>query len=921
MTKLRGYQTALKAGIYDAWQRGARNVVGVTATGSGKTVTMASMAAELGGIGRVQAHRAELVGQLSLALGQEGVRHNIVAAKPTVKAIAAAHMEEFGRVYYDPRANWSVASVQTLVKRQDPDAHRVQYVFTDECFPAGTLIDGVPIEQIAAGDTVRAFDEQTGQIVPGRVVRTMRSSAPSHMVRVSVSHHVLECTNGHPFFTQRGWVAAANLDTSDHVFISDLHPMQDPVSIGERVAAIPLPKNRAGILQPSVRVCAPHCDDETPRAARVAGDAMPYVPEHCGLDGAPTGPMGSDGASVLQPRMLGCVPGNGVQRGNGENEPQTRIETDGRKQPDAQRSHAGESQRIAAGNGAPSDCAGREWQACNTGRDCVGKAAGADGLCSASGCADRDGPEFGMAQPLQAGQRPPRTENSGGSGRGEPHDTGATDCGRPQGCVPAWQRVDSVSIFKWADSDHAGRSDGGRFIYNFEVERYHTYVAGGVVVHNCHHVLADNIWGKAMQLYPNARGLLMTATPTRADGKGLGRHHDGLADAMVLGPGLREQIENGFLTGYKVAAPTAADLDMSDVHITAGGDYNQQEAARAVKRSRKIVGDAVDNYQSLASGKLAIVFAADIEHGNTLADAFNAAGVPAAMVTGDTDEADRRAIMKRFKARELLVLVNVDLFGEGVDVPAVEVVIMCRPTASFALYTQCIGRMLRLNISPILMAAWDTFTAAQRLQHIAESAKPHGILIDHVGNVYREFNVGGHKYSGLPEGFDKWTLDRRQRRASSGGDAIPVRMCGECFKPYERCFDACPYCGAVAPEPAVRGGPQQVDGDLRFLDDVTLARLRGAITVIDGPAKIPQNVPAHVQAAAIRAHHERQAQQANLRAAMAQWAGWHHLDSLATNYKRFYYRFGVDVLSAMALGAGDAAALTERINSDMKGYL
>lgn len=569
MTQLRGYQIALKGGIYDAWNRGAQCVVGVTATGSGKTVTMASMVAELGGIGRVQAHRAELVGQLSIALAREGVRHNIVAAKATVKAIAGAHMEEFGRVFYDPRAAWSVASVDTLLRRVDPDANRVQYVFTDEG----------------------------------------------------------------------------------------------------------------------------------------------------------------------------------------------------------------------------------------------------------------------------------------------------------------------------------------------------------------HHVLFDNKWGKALQLYPKARWLLMTATPTRADGKGLGRHHDGLADAMVIGPGLAEQIQLGYLVPYQVAAPTAADLDMSDVHITAGGDFNQQEAARAVKRSRKIVGDVIENYTNLASGKLAIVFAGDIEHGHTLADAFNAAGIAAAMVTGETEEAERRGIMKRFRAREIKVLVNVDLFGEGVDVPAVEVVIMCRLTASFSLYCQMIGRMLRLDISPILMAAWETYTPDQRRAHIANSAKPFGILIDHVGNVYREFNVGGIKYKGLPEGFTSWTLDRRARRGSNGTAGDPIRMCGECFKPYERALDACPYCGAPAPMPAERGGPQQVDGDLRFLDAETLQRLRGAIYDIDGPAKIPQNAPAVAQASAIKAHHERQAQQAHLRAAMAQWAGWHHMDSIGTNYKRFYYRFGIDAMSALTLGAGDAAALTERINNDMEKYL
>ena len=161
-----------------------------------------------------------------------------------------------------------------------------------------------------------------------------------------------------------------------------------------------------------------------------------------------------------------------------------------------------------------------------------------------------------------------------------------------------------------------------------------------VITDEGHNVLSDNKWGKGLQLYPNAKWLLMTATPTRADGKGLGRHHDGLADAMVIGPGLAEQIMLGYLVPYQVAAPTAADLDMSDVHITAGGEFNQQEAARAVKRSRRIVGDAVENYCKLAQGKLAIVFAGDIEHGHTLAAAFNTAGIPAAMVTGETEEAD-----------------------------------------------------------------------------------------------------------------------------------------------------------------------------------------------------------------------------------------------------------------------------------------
>lgn len=72
-----------------------------------------------------------------------------------------------------------------------------------------------------------------------------------------------------------------------------------------------------------------------------------------------------------------------------------------------------------------------------------------------------------------------------------------------------------------------------------------------------HHVLADNKWGDACAMFPNARGLGVTATPLRADGKGLGRHADGLMDALVVGTTMRELIERGYLTDYRVFAPPA----------------------------------------------------------------------------------------------------------------------------------------------------------------------------------------------------------------------------------------------------------------------------------------------------------------------------------------------------------------------------
>ena len=92
-----------------------------------------------------------------------------------------------------------------------------------------------------------------------------------------------------------------------------------------------------------------------------------------------------------------------------------------------------------------------------------------------------------------------------------------------------------------------------------------------------HHWIRGNKWCKATDMMPNAWGTLFTATPRRADGKGLGSHADGIADVMVLGPSMRQLINEGYLTDYRIFAPPS-DLDLSRVDISqATGDFNQDQ--------------------------------------------------------------------------------------------------------------------------------------------------------------------------------------------------------------------------------------------------------------------------------------------------------------------------------------------------------
>ena len=435
-----------------------------------------------------------------------------------------------------------------------------------------------------------------------------------------------------------------------------------------------------------------------------------------------------------------------------------------------------------------------------------------------------------------------------------------------------------------------------------------------------HHVLRENKWGLAASMFPNARWLFPTATPLRADGKGLGRHADGLVDAMVLAPSMRDIIDMGYLTDYRIFAPPS-DLDLSAVALSAAtGDYNADQLRKAVHKSH-ITGDVVAHYLKLAPGKLGVTFAVDVEAATEIAAAFRSAGVPAEVVSAKTPDALRAQILRRFKAREILQLVNVDLFGEGFDLPAIEVVSFARPTESFALFSQQFGRALRLMLTREELVGYDLLTDAGRKAVIARSSKPVAFIIDHVSNVARH---------GLPDARRVWSLDAREKRGGKKSDAIPTRTCTTwedgmgteykgCFLPFEKVFKDCPFCGCPTPPPSSRSSPEFVDGDLMELDAATLSILRGEIERVDGPAVIPYGASPEVVGAVKRRHWERKEAQNALRNSIAWWAGLESAQGRgeSESYRRFYLRFGVDVANAQALGAREAGELSERVQAEL----
>lgn len=408
------------------------------------------------------------------------------------------------------------------------------------------------------------------------------------------------------------------------------------------------------------------------------------------------------------------------------------------------------------------------------------------------------------------------------------------------------------------------------------------------VIDEGHHVVEDNKWHEAMKLFPDsARWLLPTATPKRADGKGLGRGYGGLADIMVRGPEMRWLIDQGYLSDYRIICPPS-DLEVLS-GVSASGDWSTKALKEAAERSH-IIGDVVQGYLKYAAGKLHVTFSTDVSTAVKQAAAFRAAGIPAECLTGETDDAVRRSILKRFERREIMEIVAVDIISEGFDLPAIEAISMARPTASLAVYMQQFGRALRIM-----------------------EGKGKAIVIDHAANVLR--------HQGPPDKPRPWTLGAIERRKRAE-PTVEIKVCVACYEPYEGTSRTCPNCGHYE-APSSRSSPGEVAGDLEELDPEVLQRLREAVNQVDLDAAIyrgelmnaPQRMPHVGMMGLVNRHRERQDAQQTLRHAMAMWGGWRRDegDSDTEMQRRFFYLFGMDVMTAQALGTRDALDLAERI--------
>jgi len=302
-----------------------------------------------------------------------------------------------------------------------------------------------------------------------------------------------------------------------------------------------------------------------------------------------------------------------------------------------------------------------------------------------------------------------------------------------------------------------------------------------LVIDEAHHAVAASyrrIIDRVRNANPDARIFGITATPNRGDRKGLREVFDNVADQVRLG----ELIASGHLVPPRTfVIDVGVQDELRKVRKTIA-DYDMTQVAEIMDHT-PVTDEVIRHWKEKAGERPTVVFCSTVAHAENVAAAFNAAGVPAAVIHGDLAIEERRNILAAYASGEIRVVVNVTVLTEGWDHPPTSCVVLLRPSSYKSTMIQMVGRGLRI-VDP---------------EEYPGVIKTDCIVLD--------FGTSSLQHGTLEQDVE---LDGK-----TGDGEAPTKVCTGCGADIPLASTECPLCGEMfGSEDDDVGSPEQGAGDL-----------------------------------------------------------------------------------------------------------
>ncbi len=249
--------------------------------------------------------------------------------------------------------------------------------------------------------------------------------------------------------------------------------------------------------------------------------------------------------------------------------------------------------------------------------------------------------------------------------------------------------------------------------------------------------------------YPSVFKLGVSATPHHKDGM---RH---IGDRLVNPVGINELIHSGYLVGGRYFVPYVPNLRGVKKN---NGDFSASDLGKRSFEDTELTANAAKVWAEHLRGKSTLVYAVSIDHAAVLLGALRGVGARCETVVASTPDGIRRDYIGWLENGSLDAIISIGVLTTGVDIPSLRAILCCRPTESYNLWIQILGRGTRPNLG-----------------------KSHFLCYDLSGNILRHGPIEAELVGNLD--------------GMPATKSIAIKICPACYATFESGPSECPACG------------------------------------------------------------------------------------------------------------------------------